>query len=368
MLEVADVMRRDGDAYLRKFGKVMLPSHLRALRDIRDCRTIALGGHVYDCDRCGHRLYAYHSCKNRSCPKCQGDDTERWVEKRRGELLDVPYFHLVFTLPKELRPIVRQHQKTLYGVLMKASAQALIKLSADPRYVGGKVGIMAVLHTWTATMDYHPHAHLLVPGGGVTQDGRWVAARKDFLVPIHALSRIFRGLFMDLAKRALPDQHFPDAVWSKPWVVYCKPTVQGTEKVLQYLARYVHRVAFTNSRLVHVGDGQVKYRYLDRDRRQWKTMTLASEEFLRRFLQHVLPRGTHKVRYYGIWNPAHRKLLRRLQLLIGGAADLEVPAEQSETCGESDDETSPQPKPCPRCRQGDMILVKTIDRHSRGPP
>jgi hypothetical protein len=368
MLEVADVLRRDGDAYLRKFGKAMLPSHLRALHDIRDCRTIALGGHVYDCDRCSHRLYAYHSCKNRSCPKCQGDDTERWIEKRRGELLDVPYFHLVFTLPKELRPIVRQHQKTLYGVLMKAAARALIKLSADPRYVGGQIGIMAVLHTWTATMDYHPHAHLLVPGGGVSKEGEWTTAREGFLVPVHALSRIFRGLFMQLAKRALPQQHFPDSVWSKPWVVYCKPTVQGTQQVLQYLARYVHRVAFANSRLVHVGGGRVTFRYLDRRQRQWKTMTLSSEEFLRRFLQHVLPRGMHKVRYYGIWNPAHRKLLRRLQLLIGGASDPEVPGEQSETSEESDGETSPPPKPCPRCGQGNMILVKTIDRQPRGPP
>lgn len=366
MWEVADVVRRDGGTYIRKFGKSILPSHRRALREMAQCRTAALGGHVFDCDRCGHRLYAYHSCKNRSCPKCQGKDSRGWLEKRREELLDVPYFHLVFTLPKELRPIVRQHQKTLYGVLMKAAAQALMKLSADPRYVGGQVGIMAVLHTWTATMQYHPHAHLLVPGGGVTPDREWVVARKNYLVPVHALSRIFRGLFMALAKRALPQQRFPESVWSKRWVVYCKPTVQGTDKVLHYLARYVHRVAFANSRLVHVSNGRVTFRYLDRRQPKWKTMTLASEEFLRRFLQHVLPRGTHKVRYYGFWNPMHRKLLRQLQLLIGEPSQPEVSPDQIETGDDANNR--PSPTLCPHCHQGEMVLVKRIPRQSRGPP
>lgn len=198
MLEVADVLRRAGDVYLRKFGEAMPQSHRRALHDIRHCRTAVFGGHVYRCDLCEHRQYAYHSCKNRNCPNCQGDDTERWLAERRNELLDVPYFHLVFTLPEELRPIVRRHQKTLYGVLMKAAAKSLMKLAADPRYVGGRIGILAVLHTWTSAMIYHPHAHLLVPAGGITEDATWVAARKDYFVPVHALAQIFRGIFMEM--------------------------------------------------------------------------------------------------------------------------------------------------------------------------
>ncbi len=194
MLEVADVLRLYGDAYHERFGRAMPPSHRRALEDIRHCRTDVFGGHVYDCDHCGHRQYAYHSCKNRSCPKCRGNDTELRLQRRRGELLDVAYFHVVFTLPKELHPLVRRHQKKLYGVLMKAAAGSLMKLASDPRYVGGRLGIRAVLHTWTATLTYHPHVHLLVPAGGVTEDGRWEAARKDYLVPDQALSKVFRGM------------------------------------------------------------------------------------------------------------------------------------------------------------------------------
>jgi hypothetical protein len=204
MLEVADVFRRYGDTYLQRFGQQMLPSHRRAFYDILHCRTAAMGGHVYACDRCGHQQYAYHSCKNRHCPKCQGGDAELWLEQRRQELLAVPYFHVVFTLPEELRPIVRRHQKTMYGALMKAAARSLMKLAADPRYVGGRIGILAVLQTWTGTLTYHPHVHCLVPAGGVTQAGEWVAARKDYFVPVEALALIFRGMFLQMVRRALP--------------------------------------------------------------------------------------------------------------------------------------------------------------------
>lgn len=365
MLEVADVLRRAGDAYLQKYGATMLPSHRRALRDLRHCRTAMLGGQVYCCDRCGHRQYAYHSCKNRHCPKCQGDETERWLGERRGELLDVPYFHLVFTLPEALRPLVRQHQQQLYGLLMKAAAQALVKLAADPRYVGGRIGILAILHTWTATMAYHPHVHLLVPGGGVRADGVWVASRKDYLVPVVPLAQIFRGLFLSLLNQALPHQPIPPSVRSQAWVVYCKPTVQGTDQVLQYLARYVHRVAFTNSRLVCVTDERVTLRYQDRRHRQWKTMTVTSEEFLRRFLQHVLPRGTHKVRYYGLWHPSQRALLHRVQL-----ATLREPIPTATTdegwLGTTDHESARDRK-CPCCGEGTLRLIETLTRQ-RAPP
>jgi Putative transposase/Transposase zinc-binding domain len=369
MLEVADIFRLYGDAYRQQFGQAMLPSHRRALDDIRDCRTEVLGGHVYGCDRCGHRQYAYHSCKNRSCPKCQGDETEVWIERRRQELLAVPYFHVVFTLPKELRPIVRRQQKTLYGVLMKAAAKALMKLADDPRYVGGRLGILAVLHTWTTTLTYHPHVHCLVPAGGVSGDGRWVAARKGYLVPVKALAVVFRGMFLGMLREALPRQHVPHSVWTKPWVVYCKPAVQGSERVLQYLARYVHRIALANSRLVRIENGQVTFRYQVRKQRHWKTMTLAASEFIRRFLQHVLPRGTHKVRYYGFWNPSHRALLRQIQLVTGSghpcaAMDDPVTTPTDRTPAASFE----TPRKCPCCGEGILVLVETIRRHTRAPP
>lgn len=366
MLEVADVIRCAGDAYLQLYGDAMPESHRRALHDILNCRTEALGGHVYECDHCGERQYSYHSCKNRSCPKCQGADAEAWLDARRGELLDVPYFHLVFTLPEELRWLVRRHQKVLYGVLMKAAAQSLMKLSADPRYVGGKIGILAVLHTWTTTMAYHPHAHLLVPGGGVTKDGRWVAARKDYLVPVIPLAQIFRGMFLQMLSKALPDEPIPQSVWEKPWVVYCKPTVQGAEKVLQYLARYVHRVAFSNSRILRIAEGRVTFRYQDRRQQAWKTMTLAAGQFLQRFLQHVLPRGTHKVRYYGIWHPSQRSLLRRVQLATMRAqpptANVEEPTDDDRAEAGMD-----MLRRCPCCREGYLHLVRTVARQ-RAPP
>ena len=338
------------------------------LSDIRHCRTAACGGHVYDCNRCGHRQYAYHSCKNRHCPKCQGDDTEVWLTQRRQELLAVPYFHLVFTLPQELHPVIRRHQKMAYGVLMRAAARSLMKLAADPRYVGGQPGILAVLHTWTTTLNYHPHVHCLVPAGGVSPEGRWVTARKDYLVPVKALALIFRGLFLELLRKALPQQPIPSSVWNKKWVVYCKPTVQGSEQVLQYLARYVHRVALANSRLVRIDDDQVTFRYQHRQERQWKTMTLPAMEFIRRFLQHVLPRGTHKVRYYGFWNPAQRQLLRRIQLVTTPAqipsASHDAGVAQAEGAAEGAFPT----RKCPCCGEGTLVLVETLRRQPRGPP
>ncbi len=371
MLEVAEVFRRYGDAYLQKYGDAMLPSHRRAFHDILHCRTEVFGGHVYDCDRdrCEHREYAYHSCKNRSCPKCQGDDTDRWLAQRRGELLGVPYFHVVFTLPEELRPIAYRHQKIVYGLLMKAAAASLMKLAADPRYVGGRIGILAVLHTWTGTLSHHPHVHLLVPAGGVTKEGEWAAARKDYLVPVKALSVIFRGMFLQMLRKALPQQVLPGAIRKKKWHVYCKPTVQGTEKVLRYLGRYVHRTAFANSRLIRIEDGQVTFRYKVRRQRRWETKTLPAMEFIRRFLQHVLPRGTHKVRYYGIWHPSCRSLLRRVQL-VTGRPEIPTAVEEEATLRTDGDveESSPKPRKCPCCGEGTLVLSQTLPRQPRPPP
>jgi hypothetical protein len=256
MPELADIFRRYGAAYLQQFDHTLLPSHRRAIEDILDCRTEARGGHVYVCDHCGRSQYAYHSCRNRSCPKCHQQQTEAWLQARRAELLPVAYFHVVFTVPQELRRCLRGHQKTLYGILMQAAAGSLIKLAADPHYVGGLIGVLATLQTWTRTLAYHPHVHCLVPAGGVCADRRtWLDARATYLVPERALSRIFRGLFSELVARRAPQLRLPDAIWHTDWVVYCKPTIQGTQRVLDYLGRYVHRVAITNRRIVSIDDG-----------------------------------------------------------------------------------------------------------------
>jgi Putative transposase/Transposase zinc-binding domain len=371
MPEVADVLRRYGPDYQERFSADLLPSHRRAMDDIIHCRTEALGGQLLQCERCGQEHYVYHSCRNRSCPKCHHQDTEAWLEARRLELLPVPYFHVVFTLPQELRELVRRNQKDLYDILLRAAAQSLIKLAADPHYVGGLIGVLCVLHTWTRALVYHPHVHCLVPAGGLSADRtEWRPARQTYLVPVHALSKLFRGLFLDLVRQERPDLTLPEAVWTKGWVVYCKPTVQGPEKVLNYLGRYVHRIALTNSRIVSIEDGDVCFRYQDSQNHRWHTMTLPAQEFIRRFLQHVLPQGFHKVRYYGLWSPLHRSLRHQLQLWLARHAPDPPPTSPEP---ESQPTTSGCPplragQPCPHCGQGLLVLIRLLPRHPRGPP
>ncbi len=262
------------------------------MRDRIECRTAVLGGHLFACTHCDRQPYAYPSCRNRSCPKCHGRDIEAWRAARHSELLPVEYFHVVFTVPAELREAARRHPKTVYDVLMKASASALTTLAADPHYVGGRIGVLAVLHTWTRTLTYHPHVHCLVPGGGLSSDGQWRSARPGFLRPVRALSRLFRGRFRALLTRALPDLEVPASAWKKEWVVYAKPSVQGVDAVLNYLGRYVHRIAITNNRILAIEDGRVTFRYPWCGQTRGQTMTLDAHEFIRRFLPHVLPKGT----------------------------------------------------------------------------
>jgi Putative transposase/Transposase zinc-binding domain len=364
MPEIAEIIRTFGPAYRSRFGDRLLPSHARALRDLTACRTEVLGGHLAQCDQCGHRHYAYHSCRNRSCPKCHTADRERWLEKRRTELLPIPYFHVVFTLPAALRNLVSRHQKQLYAVLFQAAAQALLSLSADPRYVGGQIGILSVLHTWTRQLGRHPHVHCLVTGGGLTAEGDWVTARKRYLVPVVALSPLFRARFMALARKALPEETFPDTLWEKDWVVYCKPALQGSRKLLDYLGRYVHRIAITNRRILSIHKEQVTFEYQDSRDNRWKQCRLPGEEFLRRFLQHVLPRGFHKVRYYGLLGPRQRTRLRQLQWLLATQASDPplVPETTSEGGGTSES------CPCPICENGVMLVISWIPRSPRGPP
>lgn len=369
MLEVADVFSRYGDEYLHKFGDKMLPSHRRAFADILKCRTDVMGGHVFRCDKCGHRHYSYHSCRNRSCPKCHKNDTATWIEQRHKELLDVEYYHVVFTLPQELRRIVRLHQRKIYGTLMKSAAQAVIKLAADPHYIGGLIGVLCVLHTWSSSLVYHPHAHCLIPAGGISADKKhWLPARNNYLVPVKALSKIFRGIFTEMVRKELPDIELSSSIWQKDWVVYCKPTVQGASKVLNYLGRYVHRVAITNSRIISIEDGKVIFRYKDSKSHRSKIMTLKAQEFIRRFLQHVLPKGVHKIRYYGLWSPANRKHLYKIKELLnkGDAAQHSEP--QQDESSDFEKPLSLTGQKCPHCKSGTLVWIARIYSHWRAPP
>jgi hypothetical protein len=255
VIEVADVFRRFADDYLSAYGASMLPSHRRAIADIQACRTAALGGHLWRCEQCSAEVFSYHSCKNRSCPKCHTDQTERWIEARKAEMLPTTYFHVTVTVPEELREVLRANQRDGYALLMKAAAEAIIEFARDPRHVGGTVGVLAVLHTWTQQLLYHPHVHCLVTGGGISDDGRmWHPARKAFLVPLRALAKLLRGKLRAALQRRRPDLVLPEAAWRKPWVVHCTVWGEGEQAVLDYLARYVFRVAITNARIVGLDD------------------------------------------------------------------------------------------------------------------
>ena len=353
-----------GPRYLEQFGDRMPGSHKKALFAIAACRTEGMGGHLEECDRhCGHFDYVYHSCKNRSCPKCHGADSQKWLAKRESELLPVPYFHLVFTLPSELREVVRGNQKALYAVLFEAAIAALIRLGIDRKYLGGQLGMVAVLHTWTRAKEYHPHLHLLVPGGALDKDGTWRPARRKFLVPVKALSPIFRAIFMKRARKALPAISFPGEVWEKDWVVFSRPTFKKTKKVLSYLSRYVYRVAITNNSIIALEKDHVTFRYQNADTRQWKTMRLSAIEFLRRFLQHVLPKGFHKVRHFGFLHPTNRNTLRRLQLLLW-----ERDRNRTATMEQEIEARAGIEKLCPYCKEGTMVAISWFPRKARSPP
>ncbi len=369
MPEIADIFRRYGAQYQERFGEGMLPSHQRALRDLADCRTEFFGGHLAVCDHCGLWRYSYHSCRNRSCPKCHGSDTRKWLDERRRELLPVAYFHIVFTVPKELHGLIRTHQRLLYAILMRAAASSLMALARDPRYVGGTIAVLCVLHTWTRAMVYHPHVHCLVPGGGLADDGgSWLPARKRFLIPVRALSQIFRAMFMELARRALPNQAFPESVWHTPWVVHSKPTIQGAEKVLMYLARYVHRIAITNNRILSANDDTVTFRYKDSRERRWKTMTLSALEFMRRFLQHVLPQGFHKVRSYGLLAPGSRGLLPQIRELVLSTSPANPQQTTSATPDRQPAHKDLRPSTCPQCQVGSLVVIFFLPYRRRAPP
>jgi hypothetical protein len=315
MLEVADIFRLHGPDYRAQFGNQMLPSHHRAMQDIETCRTATLGGQLYYCAQCDEQRYSYHSCKNRHCPKCQNDQANDWLKEQQSLLLPVAHFLVTFTLPAELRALARSNQKALYNLLFRASSAALLQLAQDPRFVGARLGMVGVLHTWTRQLLYHPHVHYIVTGGGLTADGRWRSARKDFLVPVKALARIFRAKFRDQLKKTELFALVAAGVWRKDWVVHSEPVGSGVQ-AFQYLAPYIFRVALSNNRLRKLENGQVTFSYKESATDQLKRCTVTAEEFIRRFLQHVLPPRFIKVRYYGLLSPAQRhRLLKARQLL-----------------------------------------------------
>lgn len=355
---LADVVRRHGPAYLKRYGDAVLPSHLRALNAIMHCRTPALGGHLGVCARCAHTHVLFHSCRHRACPRCGFDDTERWLHRQRDLVLPVPYFHVTFTLPSELRRIVRRYQKRLFGVLFRTAYDALAELCADDRYLGGQIGALVVLHTWTRALVYHPHVHMLVPAGALDADGHWHPARrrgrKLYLVPQRALAKRFAGKFLAAARRALPDVDFPNIAQKTKWIVAIRRVEPGPDAVLSYLGRYVHRTALDERNLLAFDGTTVTFRYRDSRTRQRKVMRLAADEFLRRFLQHVLPKGLHRVRSYGLLHPNHRTTLRRLQLLLARA---------NTPCDAQDNIDKPDKPPrfrCTHCRRGALILVRRL--------
>jgi hypothetical protein len=372
-LTVAEVIRSCLDEFLEKYGAQLTPEQRRALNDLVSCRTAALGGHVLGCPECGHRQIAYNSCGNRHCPTCQAAAAARWMEARASELLPTPYFHLVFTLPDALDPIALAHPRVVYDLLLRSAAETVLELAADPKLLGAQTGVLAVLHTWGQNLQFHPHVHCVVPGGGLSPDGtHWVASPCHFFLPVRVLSRVFRGKFLAGLRAAFargevrfaadPFERALAAAAGTDWVVYAKPPFGGPETVLKYLARYTHRVAISNSRLLDLEEGEVRFRYKDYAHGNRKrTMTLSAVEFVRRLLLHVLPSGFVRIRHYGILANRHRqaKLALCRQLLGSGTAAEPEPPEEPRETRENLSPITPT-RVCPVCGAGRMIVIQEL--------
>jgi hypothetical protein len=390
-LEVADIFHRHGAAWRKANAGHVSLGQLKVMSAIEQCRSAALGGHVERCEECGHSRIAYNSCRNRHCPKCQGAAARDWLAAREADLLPVGYFHLVFTLPAEIAPIAYHNKAVVYDLLFRTAAETLLTIAADPRHLGARIGATAVLHTWGSAMTHHPHVHMIVPGGGISLDGtRWISCRPGFLLPVRVLSRLFRRLFLAgltnahaagrlaffgeieslLDRRAFAAHLAP--LRRKNWFVYAKPPFAGPEAVLAYLARYTHRVAIANSRLVRLDESGVTFRYKDYrcdGRARYRMMTLTAHEFIRRFLLHILPRGFHRIRHYGLLASAGCKTnIARAKELISVPLPPDPLAEDDNNDQAAGTATDYRP-PCPCCG-GRMIIVEIFERGAapRGPP
>jgi len=365
VLEVADIVRQGAAAY--RAAHPLLPSQQRALRDIEHCRTAFFGGHVAQCDHCGHLHYAYHSCRNRHCPKCHTEQTQVWLAQQQTRLLPCPHYLLTFTLPAQLRTLAWTHQKIVYGTLLRCAAAAVQTLTRDPRWLGASPAIVAVLHTWTRAMLYHPHVHLLVSAGGLTAEGQhWRTSKNPaFLVPVRALSIIFRAKIKSaLARAKLLDCVLP-SIWQRPWVVHALHAGRG-DKVLGYLARYVLRVAIANSRLETFQDGQVTFRYRDNRTQQLGHVSITAEEFLHRFLQHILPAGFPKIRYYGLASASAQPNREQVRKLLQ-TSQPEPPAQPLKLLSPASSEEPLGPL-CPHCHQGHLHIIETLRPRRKFPP
>lgn len=325
-LELGDVVRRFEPAFIQINGDRLMPSQWKALHDIATCHTAAQGGHRYSCEVCGKDFWVYHGCGNRSCPSCHTGAMRAWIGKREGQMLDCRYFHTVVTVPETIRAAFLAHQKLLYGLLMKTVASCILDLARDPKFLGATPAILAVLHTWRSDLNCHPHVHLLVSGGGVSEDGQqWIEPRhRKWLLPIRALSKLVRRRFRACLQKSAPEvfAQIDPTVWKAGWNSFCKPCGQGANAVLNYLGRYVYRVAITNHRIVAMDDTHVTFRYKQSKEKRWKTLRLTGVEFLRRFVMHVLPRGFHKVRYYGLWHHSQRSTRNRIRFMLASKVDL----------------------------------------------
>jgi hypothetical protein len=374
-LEVADIFRAHGSAWRQANAGHVSLDQLKVMSAIESCRTAALGGHVARCEDCSYTTIAYNSCRNRHCPKCQGAAAKEWLAERKAALLPVPYFHVVFTLPAAIADIAYQNKAVIYDLLFKVSAETLTTIAADPKHLGAQIGMTCVLHTWGSALTHHPHVHMIVPGGGIALDGsRWVACRPGFLLPVRVLSRLFRRLFLQRLTAAHKELQFfgnhaplADArvfaaylapLHKAEWIVYSKRPFGGPEAVLAYLSRYTHRVAISNSRLIAFDHAAVTFRWKDyriKGRDRYKVMTLAADEFIRRFLIHVLPHGFHRIRHYGLLAKSScvDNIARARELLA-------IPKHQAEPADPTDGN---DPHPCPHCG-GRMIIIETFERGS----
>jgi len=385
-LEVGDVFRHYGEIFRQQHAGSLSRAQLRVMTAIECCRTAALGGHIEQCDQCHFQRIAYNSCRDRHCPKCQSLARAQWIEDRQAELLDTQYFHVVFTVPEEIAAIAFQNRKVVYDILFRATSETLRTIAVDPKHLGAEIGFFAVLHSWGQNLMFHPHLHCVVPGGGLSPDGnRWIPCRKGFFLPVRVLSRLFRRLFVESMEKAfdagqlqffsaLEELRDPTAfrrllgrVRSREWVVYAKKPFAGPQQVLDYVGRYTHRVAISNNRILNIEDGLVTFRYKDyRDGSQQRTMTLAADEFIRRFLLHVLPEGFHRIRYYGFFGARYRKeKLEQCRQLLGM-----VPREPESKMAELDYRdryqalTGSSLWECPACHRGRMIVIREIPPRS----
>ena len=382
-LEVADIFRAAGPGYRAAHAGHLNLVQLKVMTAIEHCRTAALGGHVEACEDCGHQRIAYNSCRNRHCPKCQGAAARTWLAEREADLLPVGYFHVVFTLPAEIADIAFQNKAALYDLLFKTASETMLTIAADPKHLGARIGITAVLHTWGSAMTHHPHVHMIVPGGGISRDGqRWISSRPAFLLSVRVLGKLFRRLFLTrllalydagrlflgggiapLAERQA-FLRFLSPVRKKRWVVYAKPPFAGPQAVLAYLSRYTHRIAISNRRLIAFDGNGVTFRYKDYRRdgpERQRVMTLATDAFIQRFLLHVLPRGFHRIRHYGLLAGSARRASLALARQL-----LEVAPEPAY---DNTDEPVDHRPPCPCCG-GHMIVIETFERwqQPRAPP